>query len=133
MTTTARTWFFARPEANAYAIAERVRTTFWDARVGNIWLDVVRAESPHLMRGHNRGADVEMEWEAGRWLYLRTRPGQPELVRRVSFILGFKPALSYEGADGWSVWEWHTDGGDRRWQAIQGVPAYGHPVRLYKT
>lgn len=71
-----------------------------------------------------------MEWEAGRWLHLKTRPEQPDLARSVSFILSLKPALRYEHSDGWAVWEWHTDGGDRRWQAIQGIPAYGHPVRL---
>jgi hypothetical protein len=42
MTTTAHTWFYTKPENNAYALAERVRTTLWDARIGNIWLDTVR-------------------------------------------------------------------------------------------
>lgn len=132
MTTTARTWFYTKPQGKAYDIAERVRTTLWEARVGNIWLDVVRAESPYLMRGHNNGATVEMEWESGRFLALRTQPEQPHLAKTLGFVLGFKPALRYEDGEGNTVWEWHTDGGDKRWQAIQGIPAFQHPVRLNK-
>ncbi|MBI3763494.1 MAG: hypothetical protein HY260_16735 [Chloroflexi bacterium] len=132
MTTSARTWFYARPEGRAYDIAERVRTTLWDARIGSIWLDVVRAESPYLMRGHYNGAEVEIEWEVGRCLTLRIKPEEPHLAKSVGFVLGFKPALRYEDVDGNGVWEWHTDGGDKRWQAIQGIPAYQHPRRLNK-
>ena len=133
MTTTARTWFYTRPEGSAYDIAERVRTTFWDARVGGIWLDVVQAESPYRMRGRYRGAQVELEWEAARWLRLRLKPAQPDLVKYLSFILGFRPALQFEDGDGWTATEWHTDGGNGRWQAIQGVPSYRNPVHLRRT
>ncbi len=133
MTTTARTWFYTKPEADAYAIGERVRTTLWEARLGDIWLDTVRAESPHLMRGRYDGAKVEMEWEAGRWLALRTGPASPGLADRLGHVLGFKPALTYQTPESWTVWEWHTDGGDKRWQAIQGIPAYSQPQRLNRA
>ena len=133
MTTTARTWFYAQPEPNAYAIAERVRTNLWDARLGGLWLDTVRAESPILMRGNYNGAYVEMEWEAGKRLVLRTRPEQNFLAERIGFVLGFKAALRYVDGEGNSVWEWHTDGGDKRWQSIQGLPAYQHPQRLNRA
>ena len=130
MTTTARTWFYAQPEKNAYALAERVRTTLWEARLGDIWLDTVRAESPFLMRGRYNKADVEMEWEPGKWLALRSKPGDDYLVQRMSFVLGRKPTFTYEDVEGRTVTEWHIDGGAKRWQAIQGVPAYRNPRRF---
>jgi hypothetical protein len=130
MTTTALTWFYAKPEKNAYALAERVRTTLWEARLGGIWLDTVRAEPPYLMRGRYGESEVEMEWEAGKWLALRARPAAPFLAERMAVVLRFKPAMTYEDADGWTVWEWHLDGGEKRWQAIQGIPAYKQPQRL---
>lgn len=143
MTTTSKTWFYTQPERNRYAIAERVRTSFWDARYGGIWLDCVRPEPPIQMTGWwngvraespitpgDRECRVELEWEPGKWLALRTKPAAPQLVDAVSNLLGFKPALTYEDADGRAVWEWHTDGGAARWQAIQGIPAYRRPRRL---
>ena len=132
MTTTSLTWFYHKPEKNAYALAERVRTTLWEARLGDIWLDTVQAESPHLMRGRYEGAQIEMEWEAGKWLALRARPAAPVLANSMANILRFKPAMTYENAEGWTVWEWHLDGGDKRWQAIQGIPSFKQPQRLDK-
>ena len=130
MTTTALTWFYTKPENNAYALAERVRTTLWEARLGSVWLDTVRAEPPYLMSGRYHDARVEMEWEAGRWLSLRTAPPAPGLAQGLSQVLRFKPAMTYDNADGWTVWEWHVDGGDKRWQAIQGIPTFKQPRRL---
>jgi len=133
MTTTAQTWFYTKPEENAYAIGERVRTTLWEARIGDIWLDTVRAESPHLMRGRYNSAEIEMEWEAGKWLALRTCPGAPALADKISQVLRLKPAITYHMPEGWRAWEWHTDGGDKRWQAIQGIPNYDQPQRLNRA
>jgi hypothetical protein len=131
MTTTSKTWFYSKPENNAYALAERVRTNLWDARIGNIWLDTVRAESPFLMAGLYDGCRIEMEWEPGSWLALRSEAPIEFLPDRLGFVLGFKPDIAYEdSANGWTVWEWHLDGGDKRWQAIQGIPTFRQPRRL---
>lgn len=132
MTTTAATWFYREPEHNAYAIQERVRTQFWDERVGNIFLDTVRAEPPFKMQGEHRGSPLEMEWVPNRYLVLRTNSGENGLVSVLSRMLGLKPYLRYDEPDGTHVWEWHVkdEDGQKRWQSIQGIASYRRPERL---
>ena len=132
MTTTAATWFYRTPEKIPYLLGERVRTTFWDERFGGLWLDAVTTEPPIVMQGSCDGAAVKMEWEPAKWLRLSTAPASPALAHGVANILRFKPVLRYEDPDGHTVWEWWLadDDADKRWQDIQGKPAFRNPVRL---
>jgi hypothetical protein len=133
MTTTAATWFYAKPESRPYFVAERVRTSFWDQRFGSLWLDTVSAEPPLAMQGTYQGQPVRMEWEPGRWFRLLTRPEAPTLAGGVNNLLRRKPLMRYQDPDGHTVWEWwvQPDEAERRWQEVQGKPAYGNPQRLH--
>ena len=132
MTTTTLSWFYRNPEADAYAISERLRTSFWDARLTNLWLDCTRAEAPFLAVGQTGETKVTLEWMPGRWLTLHTTPTGQHVADAVSFLLKFKPAFRYRDVEGAMVWEWHTDGGNNRWQEIQGKPSFHAPLRLNK-
>ncbi len=130
MATTAQTWFYRMPEHKAYYLNERVNATFWDARVGGLWLNVIRAEPPFVMEGIHNGARVRLEWEPNRWLRLATSPANPGLVTAVSNVLRFKPALRFETPENDVVWEWWVEGADKRWHEIQGKPVFRQPERL---
>jgi hypothetical protein len=132
MTTSSLTWFYQQPENNPYLIAERVRTNFWDARFGSLWLDTVKADSPILMKGHYKGSAVELEWEPSKWCILRTNPGNAALAQGVSNLIRFRPSFQYEDPLGSTIWEWRLTDADSRWQAIQGRPGYGQLQRLKK-
>ena len=132
MTTTSATWFYRTPEKVPYLLAERVRTTFWDERFGSLWLDTVRAEAPFLMKGTCNGAQVKLEWEPGQWCRLYSTPASPALAQGVTNILRRKVVLRYEDPQGETVWEWWLTSADadKRWQEVQGKPAYRNPARL---
>ncbi len=130
MTTNSATWFYHTPEKIPYLLAERVRTTFWDERFGGLWLDTVRAEAPLLMEGAHNGAHVKLEWEPAKWMRLYTAPASPALAQGVSNILRRPAALRYEDSQGFTVWEWWLEGAGKRWQEIQGKPAFRNPARL---
>jgi len=134
MTTTAATWFYHTPENIPYLLVERVRTTFWDERLTGLWLDVLRAESPILLEGTYNGANVKMEWEPAKWFRLSSAPAAPALVRGTANILRRKPVLRYEDAAGQTICEWHLtpESANKRWQEIQGKPAFQNPTRLDK-
>jgi len=134
MTTTAATWFYKMPENDAYLLGERVRTTFWDQRFGGLWLDVVNSEPPFAMAGTHNGANVRMEWEPGKWMRVYSAPPSPALVNGVSNVLRRKPVLRYEDPEGRSVSEWYLtpETVNKRWQEIQGKPAFKNPERLDK-
>jgi hypothetical protein len=130
MTTSSLTWFYQQPENNPYLIAERVRTNFWDARYGGLWLDTIKSESPILMAGTYNKSRVELEWEPGKWLILRTNPANEALSQGVSNLIRFRPAIRYEDPKGNTVWEWRLKDTDARWQILQGKPEFGKLKRL---
>jgi len=135
MTTTAATWFYRAPEKVPYLLAERVRTTFWEARLGGLWLDTVSAEIPITMQGTYNGAAVTLEWEPAKWLRLSSAPASPALVFGVVNVLRRKATLRYEDPQGRAVCEWWMSqaDADKRWQELQGKPAYRNPQRLDKS
>lgn len=130
MTTNAMTWFYRAPEKIPYYIGERVNSTFWEARLPGVFLDVVRAEAPFLMRGNYNGSPIQMEWEPAKWLRLTSKPASPALAKGLENILRRKPNMRYETVEGETVWEWRIEGADKRWQEIQGKPFYRNPARL---
>jgi hypothetical protein len=118
------------PEKEPYLLAERVNGTFWEARLGGIYLMVVRAEAPFEMKGTYLGADVRLAWEPNKWLRLASAPASPQLATAVANVLRRRPTLRYEAPDGYATWEWWLEGADQRWQELQGKPAFRQPERL---
>jgi len=133
MTTTAATWFYRAPENQAYLLAERVNSTFWEERLGGVSLNVEKADPPFRMAGNYNGADVRMEWDPNKWMRLETSPAAPGLAKGLENMLHRKANFRYETGDGHTVWEWWIANGDKRWQELQGKPAYRNPVRLDKA
>ena len=130
MTTSALSWFYQQPEKNAYLIAERIRTNFWDARFGGLWLDTIKVESPILMRGAYHNSAIELEWEPGQWCRLRTNPANDPLAQGVSNLIRFRPSFKYEDPSGNTVWEWRLNDSAARWQAMQGKPEFNRLRKL---
>ncbi len=133
MTTNARTWFYEEPEHNGYALVERLNSTLWGARVGQVIMaQCLSAEPPFRVRGFWRDTPIELEWVPKQWLALRGSIDLRELVQQLSHVLGFKPAFRYDDGEDCHVYEWHRDEaqGHERWQAIQGKPLYKHPERF---
>ena len=130
MSASSASWFYSTPEKSPYLLAERVRGTFWDNRLTDVWLDTVRAEGPFEMQGTHRGARITLEWETNQWLRLRSAPASSVLRDGLATILRRRPAIQYQDEDGSTVWEWWPAGADKRWQDVQGKPAFGSPVRL---
>ena len=132
MTTTAATWFYRDPERIAYYLEERVNQTFWQARIGNIWLDANSAEPPYRMSGVWRDQPVEIEWQPNEYFVLRVPEAgdAADLVNGVSRVLALQPSLSFGDPEDRLVTEWHVSGGAARWGDIQGKAAYRNPQRL---
>lgn len=130
MTTTAATWFYRAPEKIPFLLEERVRTSFWDQRLGSVWLNAVNVEGPLVMEGQYNGARITLEWEPARWLKLSAQPAQITLTNCVTNLLRRRPTLRYEAPSGATVWEWRVADADQRWREIQGQPAYSNLQRL---
>ncbi|MGQ0605079.1 MAG: hypothetical protein ACT4QE_25660 [Anaerolineales bacterium] len=134
MNTPALKWFYTTPEKKPYMLSERLRNSFWELRLGSLWLDTVSAESPFAAEGAFSDGPVRLDWEINQWLRLTAKPEAPALADGVKVLLGRKPLLSYTDAEGRTVHEWwvQPDAAEKRWQAVQGKPQFGQPVRLDK-
>ncbi len=130
MPTTADKWFYSVPENKPYQLAERVRLSLWEQRLGTLWLDTVRAEAPFLMEGTYNGGLLRLEWEPLKWLRLSSATEATGVAQSMKNLLRRPATMRYDNADGHAVWEWWVEGAERRWQEIQGKPAYSNPVRL---
>ena len=139
MSSNAAQWFYSDPEPNAYLISERLNATFWQARIVGIYWRTLNAEAPYQARGYAGETALEMNWQPGYWLTLKV-PAEdeanglpngtliPDLVNAISKrILRIPVSLSYGDGQGGKVYEWHADGGKRRWSEIQGQPGFYQP------
>jgi len=132
MKTPALKWFYAAPEKRPYLLAERVRNSLWEMRLGGLWLDTVSVEPHFKLAGTYNGGSVQLEWEPNHWLRLTARPEAPALVEALRVLLLRKPTLAFTDTHGQIVTEWWVEAEEatRRWQEIQGKPAFGNPKRL---
>lgn len=132
MHATAMTWFYSAPVKRPFVLAERVRNSLWEMRLGSLWLDTVSVEAPITLAGTYNGGPVRLEWEPGRWLRLIAQPEAPALVDALRVVVRRKPTLRYTDTEGRTVHEWWVQPAEAedRWQEIQGKPAFGSPVRL---
>jgi hypothetical protein len=133
MSANAGTWFYREPEHQPYLITERLNGTFWQARIVRVYWRCVKAEPPFRAEGYLGDRLVEMEWMPGQWLALKGPAGDElaTLAESISQrVLSLPAALTYTDPQGRQIYEWHVDGGKRRWIELQGRPEFIHPRRL---
>src|SRR5438132_1449772 len=87
MTTTAATWFYRAPEHEAYLLAERVNSSFWEERLGGVYLSADKTDAPYSMSGNYNGADVKLNWDTNKWMRLETSPAAPALAKGLANML----------------------------------------------
>lgn len=133
MSTTAQSWFYNTPENQPYLISERLNGTFWQARAVSIYWKGVRTEPPYVAHGYQGEDIVELEWMPGEWLVLRA-PAGADVERLVEVIskrvLAFPATFNYQALGGQQTYEWHVDGGEQRWNELQGHYEYSNLTRL---
>ncbi|RMG82118.1 MAG: hypothetical protein D6712_15175 [Chloroflexi bacterium] len=131
MATTSRTWFYSTPEPRPYYIEERINHSLWNNRLQGIYMSCTQATPPIQMVGEWDGIEVQFEWVPGKSFILRMSEDRKEMIGVLrQILLGLRPVFTYQDPDGFYVTEWHTDGGDERWKALQGDPRYQNLRRI---
>ncbi len=131
--TTIFDWFYT-PYTKAFTLAEHLRASLWERRLGGVWLAVTRMETPLEAHGTYQSTAVTLTWETGQWLKLQTKPAAPLLATALGEVLRRPATLQYLTEHGDTVVEWWVEpaAADKRWQEVQGKPAFGSPQRLDK-
>lgn len=126
-------WFYT-PYTKAFTLAEHIRASLWERRLGDLWVAVTRLKAPLEASGTYQSGTVSLTWETGQWLRLVTRPAAPLLVKALGQVLRLPATLQYTTEHGDTVVEWWADpaAAAKRWQEIQGKPAFASPQRLDK-
>jgi hypothetical protein len=130
MATNSRTWFYSTPEPRPYYIEERVNHTLWNNRLQGLFMSCTKATSPFRMEGKWHDNPIQFEWKPGDYFILKTGTAQKELIGVLRQVLMMPPVFAYSDVDGMSIVEWHTDGGEKRWQEIEGNPSFQGLRRL---
>jgi len=133
MSANAGTWFYQEPEHNAYRLTERLNGNFWQARIVGVYWRCIQGEPPFRAQGFWGNTSLELEWLPGSWAALKAPAGVDvsSLVESISKrILAMKVSRTYVDAQDRQVFEWHTDGGENRWQEIQGNAGFNKPRHL---
>ncbi len=133
MSANAGTWFYQEPEHSPYMLTERLNGNFWQERIVGVYWRCIQAEPPFCAQGFWGDHRLEMEWVPGDWLALKAPAGAdvPPLVESISKrILAMRVSLTFTDAQDRQVFEWHTDGGEKRWQELQGNAGFNKPRRL---
>ncbi len=133
MSTNARTWFYEQPEKSLYLITERLNGTFWQARIVGMYWRCVQVEPHYRAIGYAGNRLLELAWVPGQWLSLKAPHGfdiDPLVEAVTQRVLGRPPCVTYATHDNEQVFEWHVDGGDKRWSEIQGRGEFVRPRRL---
>ena len=121
MSTNAWTWFFNEPENQSFLITERLNSTFWQARVVDIYWRCTQDTPPFQAAGYVADEVVELTWQPNDWLALRVPAGfdADSLVKAIAQrVLTFPPTLTYE-QDASRVYEGVVDGGEGRVAELQ--------------
>lgn len=133
MASTAANWFYAPAEGNDFFVTEHLNAGFWFARAVSVYWRCTSSETPFTAEGYTSSQKLTLEWEPGKWVKLSGTEGD-ELNLMIQAItkpmLGFAPSLTYHAHNGNRVYEWHTDGGDKRWSEVQGIAEFVQPERL---
>jgi hypothetical protein len=104
------TWFYGDPGTNAYNISEHIRQSLWLAGYREAWFDCTKTDPPYAgtLRWLNQA--ISIEWEPRQWLIAKLVHNDNYIVKGLSTILGFKPQIEYENAEGRTVFEWRRTG-----------------------
>jgi hypothetical protein len=110
-----------------------VNGNFWQERIVEVYWRCTQAEPPFQAQGLWGEQILEMEWVPGEWLALKA-PADINIASLVTSmskrILARPASLTFLDAQGRQVFEWHMDGGGKRWQEIQGKAGFSKPRRL---
>jgi hypothetical protein len=121
MSTSSRTWFYAKPEPRPYYIEERVNHTLWKNRVQGLFMTCTQTENPIKMEGNWNGIPVLFEWEPGNYFILRMGEERKDFIGVMrQILLGLIPVITYQDLDGLYA----------LWKDIQGNPQYQGLRRL---
>jgi len=133
MSANAETWFYREPEGQPFTVTERLNGNFWQEGIVGVYWRCVRAEAPFCAQGFWDDHILEMEWVPGQWLALKA-PAHVDissLVASISMrILAIQASLTYVDPQDRQIFEWYVDGGEQRWQEIQGNAGFNKPRRL---
>ena len=109
-----------------------MRHDFWDKRFYDVWFTLARSEPPYLVNGLWHQQKFEVEFVPRQYVIVRAAKEIEWLREAFSRTLGLEPSFQYQEASGGKfVMEWRMADREARWQALQGMPTYKNPKRLY--
>lgn len=112
-------WFFTEFPPSRHGIENELRLAFWKAGYGQMWFSCTKDEPPYECEGHWHDNSFAIEWEPKKFLSLRMKEADDDLLDAFQRVLNHKALAAYRNGDGHVVVEWRVKAADARFQELQ--------------
>lgn len=115
-------WFMSDLGPSRHTIENEMRLAFWEAGFKRLWFTCVQDHSPIQCKGKWRDTDFTVEFEPKKFLSLKMKEPNQDLLKGFERVLGH-PALAAYRTNGDVVVEWRVHDGAARFQELQSSGA----------
>ncbi len=124
-------WFSANYPPSRSVIENDLRLAFWQAGFKGMWFSCTKETAPFECQGDWGGAAFSMEWEPQKYLLLKMKAPNQDLLNIFERVLAHKALAAYKNAEDNVVVEWRAQNSAARFQELQ-TGGVGNLERLDK-
>lgn len=111
-------WLFQSYPPSRAIIENHLRLAFWHAGVVHMWFTCTKETPPFECQGFWDGEEFTIEWEPKRYLLLKMRAPNQNLLNIFERVLTHKALAAYRNGNQVIV-EWRVQGADARFAELQ--------------
>ncbi len=115
------TWFMTPMPPSRFAIENEMRTAFWKAGFGDMWISCTKEEVPYECQGLWEGKQFTLEWEPNTYAVLKMAEPNDDLLKAMERVLKHRALVAYKDAAGTVVVEWRARNVDARMKELESA------------
>ncbi len=111
-------WLFKQYPPSRYVIESDLRMTFWHSGAARMWFTCIKETPPFKCQGFWGDEEFELEWEPRKYLLLKMRAPNQNLLTLFENVLRHKALAAYRNGNQVIV-EWRVQDADARFAELQ--------------
>jgi hypothetical protein len=115
-------WFMSDLGPSRHSIENSMRLSFWEAGLKQMWFTCVKEHAPIQCTGKWHETNFTVEFEPKKYLMLRMKEPNPDLLKGFERVLGHRALAAYR-TNGEVVVEWRVRDADARFRELQSSSA----------
>jgi hypothetical protein len=115
-------WFLSELPSSRHTIENEIRLSFWESGFKQMWFTCTKDQIPFECAGRWRGNDFTVEFEPKKFLVLKMKEPNQDLLNAFERVLGHHALAAYR-TNGNVVVEWRVHDADARLKELQSSGA----------